>query len=112
MGLSVTPGDDRSCFKAIPETTVAAPAKSADKPVYLEDTRTEYELKYPQIFSGRLLQEGYKVRGGASGDRTAATMSAAAFFSRVTTSAVVTQTVKTLSYAARSNDRLRRHPSR
>lgn len=32
----------------------------ADKPVYLEDTRTEVELKYPQLFAGRLLQEGYK----------------------------------------------------
>lgn len=33
-----------------------------DKPVYLEDTRTEYERKYPQLFASKLLQEGYKVR--------------------------------------------------
>lgn len=33
-----------------------------DRPYYVDDTRTEWERKYPELFRKRLLQEGYEVQ--------------------------------------------------
>lgn len=37
-----------------------------DRPYLVEDTRTEWERKYPELFRKRLLQEGYEVQPSAS----------------------------------------------